>query len=154
MNSAVRHARKADLEFTIHEFEPVEDTKGSVEAAAFVGGEPERIFKTLIVKLDGRRLAMAILLLNAQLDLKALAKTASAKKAAMAPAGEAERATGYLIGGISPLGQRRQLPAFLDASAMEHATIFVSGGRRGLELELAPAALAEACGASMVALAR
>lgn len=153
MNPAIRHAEEAGVEFVLHEFEPAADTKASLESASFVD-DLRRVFQTLIVKLDDARLAMAIVPLPSQLDLKALAKAAGAKKAGMAPPAEAERATGYVLGGISPLGQKRQLPAFLDASALNHATILVSGGRRGLELELSPDALANLTAAIALEISR
>lgn len=110
------------------------------EAAAALGLEPARVFKTLVVQVDGQ-LTVAVLPVVAQLDLKALAAAVGAKKATMAEVAAAERATGYVTGGISPLGQRRRLPLVLDASAEPFESIYCSAGRRGLEIELAPADL-------------
>lgn len=111
------------------------------EAAEAMGVPPERVFKTLLAEVDGA-LTVAVVPVAGQLDLKALASAVGGKRAAMADPAAAERATGYVLGGISPLGQRKRLPTVLDASAGAHATVYVSGGRRGLEVELAPADLA------------
>ncbi|WP_107704815.1 Cys-tRNA(Pro) deacylase [Nocardioides allogilvus] len=111
-----------------------------MEAAAALGVEPARVFKTLLAVLDGE-LVVAIVPVAGQLDLKALARSLGGSKAVMAEVGAAERATGYVAGGISPVGQKKRHRTVLDESALEHDTIFVSGGRRGLDLELAPADL-------------
>lgn len=111
-----------------------------LEAATALGIRPERVFKTLVATVDGR-LAVAIVPVDRQLDLKALAGALGGKQAAMADAAAAERSTGYVLGGISPLGQRKPLPTVLDRSALDHATILVSAGRRGLDVELGPADL-------------
>ncbi len=108
------------------------------EAADALGVDPARVFKTLLASLDGR-LVVGIVPVTGQLDLKALARALGGSKAVMAEVAAAERATGYVAGGISPVGQKRSHPTVLDASALEHATILVSGGRRGFDLELAPA---------------
>jgi Cys-tRNA(Pro)/Cys-tRNA(Cys) deacylase len=134
---ATRAARAAGVAFTLHEY--AHDPRAASfadEAAAALGLPPERVFKTLVVDRDGA-LTVAVLPASAQLDLRALGK-----RAALADRGRAEQATGYVTGGISPLGQRRRLPTLLDASALTFATIHVSAGRRGLEIELAPADLA------------
>jgi Cys-tRNA(Pro)/Cys-tRNA(Cys) deacylase len=117
-----------------------------LDAAAALGLDPARVFKTLVASVDGR-LATALVPVAHELDLKALAAALGGRKAALADPAEAQRATGYVVGGISPLGARRLLPAVIDASAADFATIFVSGGRRGLQLELAPADLARLAGA-------
>jgi len=144
MTPAIEAARAAGIEFSTHEYahDPHAASYG-LEAAEALGVAPARVFKTLLLTLDppGGRLAVGIVPVDRQLDLKAAAKALGAKRAAMADEREAERATGYVVGGISPLGQRRRLTTVLDASALEHPTIYVSGGRRGLELELAPADL-------------
>jgi Cys-tRNA(Pro)/Cys-tRNA(Cys) deacylase len=116
------------------------------EASEALGIPPERVFKTLITDVDGT-LTVAVLPVAANLDLKALAAAAGGKRAALAAVIAAERATGYVAGGISPLGQRKRLPVIIDASALAHATIFCSGGRRGLEIELAPRDLVRAANA-------
>ena len=107
------------------------------EAAEALGVEPERVFKTLLASLDGH-LVVGIVPVSGQLDLKALARALGGSKAVMADVAAAERATGYVAGGISPVGQKRTLPTALDASALDHPTILVSGGRRGFDIELAP----------------
>jgi len=107
------------------------------EAAAALGVAVQRCFKTLVVQAD-TGLAVAVVPVGGSLDLKALAGALGGKRASMADPGLAERTTGYVLGGISPLGQRKRLPTVIDASAAEHETIFVSAGRRGLEIELAP----------------
>ena len=130
---ATRVARRARVAFDVHEYEhdPRAASYG-LEAAAALGVEPARVFKTLIVDLDGT-LATCVVPVGSELDLRALGK-----RAAMADSGRAERVTGYVAGGISPLGQRRALPTFIDDSALAHDTVYVSAGRRGLEIELAP----------------
>ena len=123
-----------------------------LEAADALGIAPERVFKTLIAEVDGA-LTVGVVPVAGQLDLKALAAAAGGKRAAMAGVAAAERATGYVAGGISPLGQRKRLPVVVDSSALGFATIFCSGGRRGLEIELAPADLVRAAGAVVAAIA-
>ncbi|GGH94818.1 Cys-tRNA(Pro) deacylase [Arthrobacter liuii] len=110
------------------------------EAAQALGIEPSRVFKTLMVEVEGR-LAVGIVPVSGTLDLKAMASALGAKKAAMADPAAAQRRTGYVLGGISPLGQRQPSPTVLDSSALALATLLVSGGRRGLDIELAPADL-------------
>jgi Cys-tRNA(Pro)/Cys-tRNA(Cys) deacylase len=148
MTPAVVAARRAGIEFALHEYEhdPRAGSYG-LEAAERLGVDPARVLKTLVVEQDGS-LAVAIVPVTAQLDLRALGK-----RAALADRAAAERATGYVLGGISPLGQRRRLPAVLDESALAFATVYVSAGRRGLELELAPADLARLTGARVAAVA-
>jgi len=124
-----------------------------LEASNALGVESERVFKTLVADVDGA-LTVGVVPVTCQLDLKALAVAAGGKRAGLADVAAAERATGYVAGGISPLGQRRRLPVIVDASALGFATIFCSGGRRGLEIELAPADLISAAGATVAAIAR
>jgi Cys-tRNA(Pro)/Cys-tRNA(Cys) deacylase len=116
------------------------------EAAAALGVDPARVLKTLLASLDGR-LVVAVVPVAGRLDLKALARALGGSKAVMAEVSAAERVTGYVAGGISPLGQKRPLRTVLDASALDHDTIFVSAGRRGLDLEIAPADLVAITGA-------
>jgi len=123
------------------------------EAAAALGVDPAQVFKTLLASVDGR-LTVAVLPVDQRLDLKALAAAAGGKRAEMADPAAAERATGYVVGGISPLGQRRRLPTVLDASATGLATVLVSAGRRGLDVELAPADLVALTGARTAGITR
>jgi len=116
------------------------------EAAAALGVDPARVLKTLLASLDGR-LVVAVVPVAGRLDLKALARALDGSKAVMAEMATAERATGYVAGGISPVGQKRAHPTVVDATALDHETVLVSGGRRGLDLELAPADLVAITGA-------
>jgi len=134
---AVRAAEEAGISYTLHENEhdPGTPSYGD-EAAAKLDVEPERLFKTLVVSVDGA-LAVALVPVPGQLDLKALGK-----RAQLADKGQAQRTTGYVSGGTSPLGQRKRLPTHIDVSALDHSTILVNGGRRGLQMELDPRDLA------------
>jgi Cys-tRNA(Pro)/Cys-tRNA(Cys) deacylase len=138
---ATQALTKAKVPFTVHEYvhDPASGSYGE-EAARALGIEPERVFKTLVASVDGA-LHVAVVPVTGELDLKALAAAVDKKKATMADPALAERTTGYVRGGISPLGQRKALPTVLDASAEKYPTIFVSAGRRGLEVEVAPADL-------------
>lgn len=131
----------------VHEYahDPRAESYGA-EAAEALGVPAGRVFKTLVTEVDGA-LTVAVVPVTASLDLKALAAAAGGKRAAMADPAAAERATGYVRGGISPLGQRKRLPTVIDASALGYETVFCSAGRRGLELELAAADLARLTGA-------
>lgn len=133
---ATRAARAAGIEHAVHEYvhEPAADSY-ALEAAEALGLDPARVFKTLVVAAEGGADGLTVCIVPAAdtLDLKAVGK-----RAAMAPTERAERVTGYVAGGISPLGQRRGLPTLVDDSALGQRTVFVSAGRRGLELELAP----------------
>ncbi|MEQ6901682.1 Cys-tRNA(Pro) deacylase [Nocardioides sp. YIM 152588] len=137
----------AGTAFTLHSYDhdPRSASYGE-EAAAALGIPVERVFKTLLADVDGT-LTVAVVPVSGQLDLKALAKAVGGRRAAMADPQAAERATGYVVGGISPLGQRRRHRTVVDASALEHPTVNVSAGRRGLEVELAPADLVALTGA-------
>jgi Cys-tRNA(Pro)/Cys-tRNA(Cys) deacylase len=128
----------AGVPFTLHPYshDPSAASYG-LEAAAALGIDPARVFKTLMVEIDGR-LAVGVVPVSGSLDLKALAAALGGKKAAMANPAAAERRTGYVLGGISPLGQRQPSPTVIDESALACNTILVSGGRRGLDIELAP----------------
>jgi Cys-tRNA(Pro)/Cys-tRNA(Cys) deacylase len=119
-----------------------------LEASDALGIPPERVFKTLVAEVDGT-LAIGVVPVAGHLDLKALAAAIGGKRARMAEAGVAERATGYVVGGISPLGQRKRLPVVVDSAALGFGTVFCSGGRRGLEIELAPGDLVRATGAAV-----
>jgi Cys-tRNA(Pro)/Cys-tRNA(Cys) deacylase len=140
---------RAGISFALHEYahDPRRESYGQ-EANQALEVPAERVFKTLIADVDGALVA-GVVPVEGQLDLKALAAAAGGKKAAMAAVAAAERATGYVAGGISPVGQRKRLPVFLDASALGFATVFCSAGRRGLEIELAPADLVRAANATV-----
>ncbi|NYF11906.1 Cys-tRNA(Pro)/Cys-tRNA(Cys) deacylase [Pseudoclavibacter sp. JAI123] len=111
------------------------------EAAEKLGVDESRVFKTLVVQLDDKQLAVAVVPVSGSLDVRALAQAAGCKRAALADTALAEKRTGYVRGGISPFGQRMRLATYLDDSALAYPTIFVSGGRRGLDIEVAPSAL-------------
>ena len=124
-----------------------------LEAAEALGVDPARVFKTLLASLDGQ-LVVAVVPVSGQLDLKAVAAALGAKRAVMADRAAAERASGYVVGGISPVGQRRPHPTVVDESALAFETVFVSGGRRGLDLELAPADLVRVTSATTARIGR
>jgi Cys-tRNA(Pro)/Cys-tRNA(Cys) deacylase len=151
---AVTVAARAGVDFDVHRYDhdPDEPSYGR-EAAEMLGVDEDRVFKTLVAFVDGR-LAVAVVPVSGELDLKRFAAVLGGRKAVMAHPSEAERATGYVVGGISPLGQRRKLPTVVDSSAERWPTIYVSGGRRGLELELAPADLARLVGARLAPIGR
>jgi Cys-tRNA(Pro)/Cys-tRNA(Cys) deacylase len=129
---------RAGVRYVVHEYEHTAGTGAyGAEAAKALGVPAARVLKTLLASADGR-LTVAVVPVDGSLDLKALAAAVGAKKAVLADPAEAERTTGYVRGGISPVGQRRRLPTVLDDSALDHETVYVSGGRRGLDLELAP----------------
>lgn len=144
----------AGTAFTLHSYvhDPAHPSYGE-EAAEALDIPAERIFKTLVAEVDGA-LTVAVVPVSGSLDLKALAAAVGGKRATMADPADAERTTGYVRGGISPLGQRRRLPTVLDASAQAHPTICVSAGRRGLDVELAPDDLAALTGAVVAAVSR
>jgi Cys-tRNA(Pro)/Cys-tRNA(Cys) deacylase len=139
---------KAGVAYRTHSYTHTTGAAYGLEAAAATGIEPARVFKTLVAEVDGA-LTVAIVPVAAKLDLKALAAAVGGKRAKMAEVAAAERATGYVAGGISPLGQRKRLPTVLDASAEGFDTVFCSAGRRGLEIELAPADLVRLTGAKV-----
>lgn len=134
------------LAHVLHFYEHGSGQAYGPEAAQLLGLDPARVFKTLVAEVDGR-LTVAVVPVADSLDLKALAAAVGGKRARMADVADAERATGYVAGGISPLGQRKRLPTVVDSSAQELDTMFCSAGRRGLEVELAPADLARLAGA-------
>ncbi len=139
-------------EVLTYEHDPAAPSYG-MEAAQALGLDPMQVFKTLIASVDGA-LVVAIVPVSGQVDLKALAGAVQGKKAMMADPTEAERATGYVVGGISPLGQRRRLPTVLDSSAEEYAVIYVSGGRRGMDIGVSPSDLARLTGAVVAPIRR
>jgi Cys-tRNA(Pro)/Cys-tRNA(Cys) deacylase len=138
---ALRALAQADIAHMVRPYR--HDARASsygLEAADALDVDAARIFKTLMAEVDGRLVA-AIVPVRERLDLKALARVLGGRRAAMADRAVAERATGYVVGGISPFGQKRRHPTVLDASALDHPTVLVSAGRRGLEVELSPADL-------------
>jgi len=158
---ATRALTAAGVAFTAHTFtaddrsRPGNATRLSFgeEAAEALGVDPERVYKTLVADIDSR-LWVAVVPVTAQLDLKALAGAAGGKRAVMADPAQAERSSGYVVGGISPLGQRKPLPTVVDSSALTQPTVYVSGGRRGLDLELAAADLVRLTSARTAPIAR
>ncbi|MEY9843453.1 Cys-tRNA(Pro)/Cys-tRNA(Cys) deacylase [Streptacidiphilus sp. BW17] len=137
---------RAGVTYSVHAYahDPSADSYGG-EAAEALGVSPDRVFKTLVAEVDGA-LVVGVVPVAGQLDLKALAAAVGGKRASMADPAAAERSSGYVRGGISPLGQRRPLRTVLDATALDHPTVFVSAGRRGLEVELPAQALADLTG--------
>jgi Cys-tRNA(Pro)/Cys-tRNA(Cys) deacylase len=153
-------ARRAGVAFELHSY--AHDARSSLkgggrgyalEAVEALGLEAARVFKTIVVAVDGR-LGLAVVPADAEVDLKAVADALGGRKASIAPPAEAEKATGYVLGGISPLGTRRSLPVVVDASAGAFPTIHVSAGRRGLEIELAPGDLIALTGGRLAPVAR
>lgn len=144
---------KAGIDVVLHAYEHhAEATSFGDEAAAALGVDPTRIFKTLVADVGGE-LVVAVVPVARQLDLKALASVVGAKKAALAEAAAAARSSGYVVGGISPIGQRQRLRTVVDASAETFPTVYVSAGQRGLQVELAPADLIQVTGAVVADLA-
>jgi len=139
--------------YRVHEYAHNPTASYGLEAAEALGTEPGRVFKTLVVEIPGG-MAVGVVPVNTELDLKAMARALGVKRATMAQPAAAERATGYVIGGISPLGQKRRLRVVVDESASKWQTVFVSGGQRGLELELDPADLIALANASCAPLGR
>jgi Cys-tRNA(Pro)/Cys-tRNA(Cys) deacylase len=151
---ATEQLTRLGIAYSVHRYE--HDPHGGsygLEASAALGVQPERVFKTLIADVD-ENLTVAVVPVAGSLDLKALAAAAGGKKARMADPAAAERATGYVTGGISPLGQRRALPVVVDATALDFGTVFCSAGQRGLQIEITPADLIRAAGAVVAPIGR
>jgi Cys-tRNA(Pro)/Cys-tRNA(Cys) deacylase len=142
MTPAIQLVRKSKIEHSIHEYEhdPGHESYG-LEAAQKLRLDPAEVFKTLVVKLDGSKLACAVLPVSRQLNMKRMAKAAKAKKAEMADAASVQRSSGYVLGGVSPLAQKKALPTVIDASAQTLETMYVSAGKRGMDMGLKPADL-------------
>ena len=155
MTPAIDQLKKARVEHRVlsYEHDPKSPSYG-LEAAEKLGLAPERVFKTLLAATEKNELLVAVVPVAGTLDLKALAQAAGVKKVDMADPAAAQRATGYLVGGISPLGQKKRLRTFIDASAREQPTIHVSAGRRGLEVELSAEALAQQTQATFAPIGR
>jgi len=157
---AIEVARRAGVAHTVHEYAHGERAslqaggRGyALEAVDALGLDPARVFKTIVVAVDAR-LGLAVVPADAEVDLKAVADALGGRRATIADPADAERATGYVLGGISPLGTRRALPTVVDASAASWPTIHVSAGRRGLEIELAAADLVALTRGSLAPVAR
>lgn len=145
MTPAINRLKRLGIPHQVHAYTHEPGTTGyGQEAAEKLGLDEAQVFKTLVVSIDGQTLAVAVVPVSWQLSMKAIAKAAGGKKATMADKAQAERSTGYLLGGISPIGQKRRLATFIDASAERLDSLFVSAGRRGLEIELRPADLQRA----------
>jgi len=144
MTPCINIARKNKIAHTVHEYthDPETESYGS-EAAEKLGVANTQVFKTLVVTLDTSELVVAVIPVAAMLSLKHIAKTVGAKKAFMANKTDVERTTGYVLGGVSPIGQKKRLKTVVDISANHFSTIYISAGRRGLEIELNPADLAK-----------
>lgn len=146
MTPAIQLLKKARAEYQLHSYQhDPQATSYGLEAAEKLNLPLAQVFKTLLAVTEKAELLVAVVPVAGTLDLKALAQAAGVKKTEMADPLAAQRSTGYLLGGISPLGQKKPLRCFIDASAQQHASIFVSAGRRGLEVQLSAATLAEHC---------
>jgi len=139
MTPGINVAKKAKIAHKVHEYAHDSSSESyGLEAAEKLGVPEARVFKTLVVSLDNKELAIGVIPVSSMLSMKLLAKAAGAKKATMAARSDVERSTGYVLGGVSPLGQKKRLKTIIDSSAKNHTTIYVSAGRRGLEIELSP----------------
>ena len=139
MTPGINLVKKAKITHKIHEYSHDESSESyGLEAAEKMGVAEDRVFKTLVVALDNNDLVVGILPVSSLLSMKLIAKALGAKKAVMADKSDVERSTGYVLGGVSPLGQKKRLKTVIDSSAKNYSTIYVSAGRRGLEIELAP----------------
>lgn len=155
MTPAVNFLKKQKISFKLHHYDHDPNVSSYGEEAADKLGVPhERLFKTLVVAVDGKNLMVAVVPVSAKLDLKFFAKAAKAKKTAMADKQLVERTTGYLTGGVSPLGQKKRLATIIDVSARNFETIFVSAGKRGLQMELSPDDLSGLLNAGFMEIAR
>ncbi|MGB1198682.1 MAG: Cys-tRNA(Pro) deacylase [Thalassotalea sp.] len=147
MTPAIVLLEKQKIAHNIHQYHHDENAPSyGLEAAEKMAVEPERIFKTLVIEYD-TKLAVTIIPVTEQLSLKLAAKALKVKKTHMAPAQKVEKSTGYVLGGVSPLGQKKRLATVIDNSAAAFQTIFISGGKRGLEIEIAATDLTKLCNA-------
>lgn len=149
MTPAINLAKQRKLDYQLHEYSHDDNAPSyGREAAEKLAVDAARIFKTLVVEMESGALAVAIVPVTATLNFKKMAKAVSCKKVKMAEPKQVERSTGYVLGGVSPLGQKKRLPTILDSAAAPQDTIYVSAGRRGLEIELPPKQLAAILNAS------
>ena len=154
MTPAVQAAKRGKVAFTLHSYEHDPNAQSyGLEASELLKLPVEQVFKTLMVLVDDAPV-VAMVPVAHQLDLKFLAKAHGGKKAQMCPVDKAQRLTGYVLGGISPLGQKKRLPLYLDGSAESHEIIYMSAGRRGLEIAMAPQDLLTLTGGKLAALVR
>ena len=157
MTPAIKILKKQKIEFQQREYSTTDDTSGyGMQAAEALGQNPQQVFKTLLAVIDGdeRKPVVAVIPVAKQLDLKKIASHFNGRKAKMADPAVAERASGYIVGGISPIGQKQPLKVCLDTAAKEFSTIFVSGGMRGLQLELKPADLIRVVDATVAGISK
>lgn len=155
MTPAILLAQKSNIKYKVHDYE--HDPKSSsygLEAAQKLNVDENRVFKTLVVKLDTGNLAVAVIPVSSQLSMKQVAKALASKKADMADAAEVQRSTGYVLGGVSPLGQKKALATVIDTCAESFPTVYVSAGRRGLEIELQASDLKDLTRASFASICR
>lgn len=153
MTPAIDIAKKAKITYQIHSYthDPLCESYGT-EASKKLGISAERVFKTLVVLIDSKAMVVAVIPVSSMLSMKQIAKAAGGKKAEMANGADVERSSGYILGGVSPLGQKKRLKTFIDASAENFTSIYVSAGRRGLEIELSANDLAKLTGGEFVSL--
>lgn len=153
MTPAVNIAKKAKIDYILHSYthDPASASYGE-EASEKLGISSDRVFKTLVAQIDSRELVVAVIPVSSMLSMKQIAKAAGGKKAQMAVGADVERSSGYILGGVSPLGQKKRLRTFIDETAQSFPMIYVSAGRRGLEIELSPNDLVKITDARMVAL--
>lgn len=155
MTPGINVVKNSGVSHRVHEYAHDASSESyGLEAAEKMGVPGARVFKTLVVSLDNKTLVVGIIPVAAKLSMKLIAKAAGAKKAVMASPADVERSTGYVLGGVSPLGQKKRLKSIIDVSAEEHSTIYVSAGRRGLEIELNPLALNTLLGGTLAEICR
>lgn len=154
MTPAIKQLEKNKVSFQIHQYQHDASVDSfGLEAVEKLSLDAKQVFKTLVISTESNRLVVAIVPVIFKLNLKAIAKILQVKKAVMANVTHVENSTGYVVGGVSPLGQKRKLTTIIDQSAQGFKSIFVSGGKRGLEIELSPQDLAHMCKASFSSIA-
>ena len=152
---ALAAAARAGVQVVAHEYDVAHTTPDyGVAVAQAIGQDVDRVFKTLVAEVDGDRLVVGVIPVSARLDLKALAAVVGGRRAEMADPAKAERSTGYVVGGISPLGQKKALPTVIDETVELYDTVFVSGGKRGMQIKIAPVDLVALAAASVAAIGR